>query len=168
MLTESLCQDHIATCVKDADQRVLEQNAVCRGICGDLRGEICDKGCMQLYARDSSHQWKRWGSRVYKNEQIHGEFFDVVLLCSDKHVITFLQPLKEKYDMALAHYESKGLTRRETEVVSMTIRGISNADICRRLTISRATLRTHLNNVYRKLRELGEEPEFIPANRLQG
>ena len=168
MLTESLCEDNIAMCVKDNEKRVLEQNDLCRQICGDCLGQSCDKGCMQLYAQDDSHQWKDWGSRVYKNEFIHGTFFDVTLLCSDKHIITFLQPLKEKYDMALAYYQSKGLTRRETEVVSMTIRGVSNADICVQLKISRATLRTHLNNIYRKFRDLGEVPEFIPANRQQG
>ena len=123
---------------------------------------------MELYADDKSHQWKDWGSRIYKNKQIHGSFFDVTLLCSEKHIITFLQPLKEKYEMALAYYRSKGLTRRETEVVSMTIRGVSNADICEQLAISRATLRTHLNNVYRKFRDLGETPDFIPANRVHG
>ena len=167
MLTESLRDDNIAMCVKDEKQQVLEQNGLCREICGDCLGQICEKGCMQLYAQDDSHQWKSWGSRVYKNAAIHGAFFDITLLCSDKHIITFLQPLKEKYEMALAYYRAKGLTRRETEVVSMTIRGVSNADICRRLTISRATLRTHLNNVYRKFRDLGETPDFIPANRLQ-
>jgi hypothetical protein len=29
-----------------------------------------------------------------------------------------------------------------------------------------ATLKTHLNNVYRKLRERGETPAFLPACRL--
>ena len=83
-----------------------------------------------------------------------------------KNIITFLQPLKDKYEQALAYYQGKGLTRRETEVVSLTIRGVTNIDICQSLSISKATLRTHLNNIYRKLRELGEEPAFIPANRV--
>ena len=168
MLTESLCEDNFAVCVKDADKRVLEQNDLCRKICGDCLGQSCEMGCMQLYAEDNDHQWKTWGSRVYKNKFMHGAFFDVVLLCSDKHITTFLQPLKDKYEMALEYYRSKGLTKRETEIVAMTIRGISNSRICSQLAISKATLRTHLNNVYRKFRDLGEVPEFIPANRIQG
>ena len=68
--------------------------------------------------------------------------------------------------MALAYYREKGLTKRETEVVSLTIRGISNPEICKTLSISKATLRTHLNNVYHKFRDLGEVPEFMPANRV--
>ena len=70
--------------------------------------------------------------------------------------------------MALSYYRNKGLTRRETEVVSLTIRGISNTDICKSLSITRATLRTHLNNIYHKFRDLGESPEFFPANRTPG
>ena len=54
---------------------------------------------MLLYAEDHSHQWKDWGSRVYKNKLVQGAFFDVTLLCSDKHITTFLQPLKQKYEI---------------------------------------------------------------------
>ena len=82
--------------------------------------------------------------------------------------IAGVEPLKDKYEMALAYYRDKGLTRRETEVVSLTIRGVSNPEICDQLSISKATLRTHLNNVYRKFRDLGEVPAFMPANRIVG
>lgn len=166
MLEESLQASHIAVCVKNANKEVLEQNELCKQICGDSLGEICERGCMALYAEDDVLQWKDWGARVYKNSHIHDAFFDVTLLLSGKNIITFLQPLKDKYEQALAHYQGKGLTRRETEVVSLTIRGDSNIDICQALSISKATLRTHLNNIYRKLRDLGEEPAFIPANRV--
>jgi len=44
---------------------------------------------------------------------------------------------------------------------------VSNQEICESLSISKATLRTHLNNIYRKCRDLGEEPKFVPANRRQ-
>lgn len=144
---------------------VLSQNDCCRAICGECTGAVCVRGCMELYARDSSQQWKEWGSRLYRNSFLHGSFYDVTLLCSTDRIITFLQPLREKYEMAIAYYKEKGLTRRETEVVALTIRGMSNTEICQSLSISMATLRTHLNNVYRKLRKLGEVPEFIPAQR---
>ena len=168
MLAESLQEDRIAVCVKDSDGQVLEQNALCRSLCGDCQGRVCTKGCMELYADDDTQQWPQWGSRVYKNNRVNDDFFDVTLLCSDRHIVTFLQPLKEQYAKALRYYRECGLTRRETDVVSLLIRGISNADICSRLSISRATLRTHLNNIYRKVRDLGEVPAFLPANRLPG
>jgi hypothetical protein len=126
LLEESLDAGEIATCVKDSEKRVLSQNDYCRKICGERQGEVCEMGCMALYAQDTRQQWKGWGSRVYKNSFLHGSFFDVTLLCSAGNIITFLQ------------------------------------------SISKATLRTHLNNVYRKFRDLGEVPAFMPANRIVG
>ena len=167
-LDDSLLASDIAVCVKDTSKRVLMQNVHCIRRCGDHQGSICELGCMELYDQDISHQWKDWGTRVYRNSFIRGGFCDVTLLCSADRIISFLHPLEEKYEMALAHYRGKGLTRRETEVIDLTIQGISNSQICERLSISKATLRTHLNNVYKKLRDAGEPLEFIPPNRLSG
>jgi DNA-binding CsgD family transcriptional regulator len=168
LLQESLEASDIAVCVKDAQRKVLMQNDRCREICGDHLGRACEQGCMELLAGDRLQQWKDWGMRVYRNSLINGSFNDVTLLCGTDRTITFLQPLKDKYEKALAYYREKGLTRRESEVIALTIQGSSNTDICACLSISRATLRTHLNNIYRKLRDLGEMPEFIPANRIAG
>jgi DNA-binding CsgD family transcriptional regulator len=168
LLEESLEAGDIAVCVKDEQKKILLQNERCRQICGDHLGRTCEQGCMELFARDRFQQWKDWGMRVYRNSVIYGSFNDVTLLCSKDRIITFLQPLKDKYEKALAYYREKGLTRRESEVIALTIQGSSNTDICECLSISRATLRTHLNNIYRKFRDLGEMPEFIPANRISG
>lgn len=166
MLDETLTAEDIAVCVKDTERRVLAQNEHCRSLCGDCVGQICRQGCMALFAADATHQWRDGGSRLYPNSCVHGGFFDVTLLCSGQRIVTLLQPLKARYDAALAWYRDKGLTRRETEVIALTIRGVSNSEICRRLSISLATLKTHLNNVYRKVRALGETPTFVPACRV--
>jgi DNA-binding CsgD family transcriptional regulator len=168
LLAESLQAAGIAVCVKDTERRVLVQNNLCRYVCGDRSGRICDEGCMALYAAERGQQWRDWGPRVYRNSLIHDTFHDVTLLCSTRRIISFLQPLRDKYAMALEYFRDKGLTRREIDVMALTIQGVRNRDICDRLAISRSTLRTHLNNVYRKFRDLGELPEFIPANRLPG
>lgn len=168
LLDTTLDAGHFAVCVKDRNKTVLMQNDECRSICGDCLGEVCQRGCMELYARDNDQQWQGWGSRVYKNSEMNGGLFDVTLLCSNDNIVTFLQPLKEKYEAALAYYQDKGLTRRETEVVGMSIKGVSNQQICDALSISKATLRTHLNNIYHKLRDQGEAPRFMPASRVTG
>ncbi len=167
MLDKALQTNSIAVCVKDLNKRVQMQNEMCRRICGDQLGKTCEVGCMELYEQDEDRQWNGWGSRSYRNSFIHGGFYDVTLICGTDTIITFLQSLQEKYEMALAYYREKGLTRRETEVVALSIRGISNSEICKSLSISKATLRTHLNNIYRKIRDLGEMPEFLPASRIQ-
>lgn len=154
-----------AACVKDHDSRVLAQNGTCRNICGDRSGKICDQGCMQLLAGDDTNQWDNWGSRVFHNSLVHGAFYDVTLLCSDGHIISLLQPLAERQTRALDYYQDLGLTEREQQVIELTIEGWSNAEIRHRLGISQATLRTHLNRVYNKLREQGKEPRFLPGNR---
>ena len=165
-LEDSLQASDIGVCIKDPARKVLMQNERCRAVCGDRLGEVCEQGCMRLYARDTFQQWKDWGSRVYRNSLLNGEFYDLTLLCSSTHIISFLQPLNEKYELALAYYREKGLTQRELQVISLTIQGTSNSEICKRLSISRATLRTHLNRVYQKLRDLGEIAEFLPASRI--
>lgn len=167
ILQQSLEAGGMVVCVKDAAKRVLSQNDRCRELCGERQGEQCTVGCMELYARDETQQWKDWGSRVYKNSLLHGAYFDVTLLCTAESIITFLQPLDDKHQTAQSYYRDKGLTGREFEVVSLIVKGVSNPEICESLSISRATLRTHLNNVYRKCRELGQEPKFVPANRQQ-
>ncbi|MFE2040980.1 response regulator [Streptomyces sp. NPDC059477] len=43
-----------------------------------------------------------------------------------------------------------GLTARETEVLVLIADGLSNHDIARRLTVSVATVKTHINNLFAK------------------
>jgi DNA-binding CsgD family transcriptional regulator len=166
MLEQSFAGSSIAVCVKDQEKRVLLQNDLCRSICGNLQDEICEKGCMALHANDLTTQWGNRGCSVYRNSNIHGSPCDVALICSTDRIVTFLQPLDDVYDKALAHYLDFGLTRRETEVVGLVIRGKTNPEICQHLSISKATLRTHLNKLYGKLRDKGESVErFLPASR---
>lgn len=69
--------------------------------------------------------------------------------------------------MRFLFYKDKGLTRRESEIISFVILGYSNKYITEELAISRATLKSHLNNIYRKIREKGAFPEYIPVNRIK-
>jgi DNA-binding CsgD family transcriptional regulator len=164
-LESSLKKGDVAVCIKKSKKRILMQNESCRTVCGDRQGKVCRDGCMEIYGNDTSRQWKGRGSHGYQNSEMHGGFYDVALLCSREHIITFLQPLGERYELALKYYRGKGLTKRETEVMLFTICGSTNSEICRQLSISSSTLRTQLNNIYNKLRDLGEMPEYIPANR---
>ncbi|MFE5482636.1 response regulator [Streptomyces sp. NPDC056527] len=51
------------------------------------------------------------------------------------------------------HQESgpDGLTERETEVLGLVADGLSNQEIARRLGISTATVKTHINNLFAKI-----------------
>lgn len=167
ILGETLEGDNIGVCVKDANKMVLMQNKNCLKHCGNQLGKPCYMGCMELYDKDKEQQWDGWGTRMYKNTFAHGTYFDMMLICSDKHLITFLLPLEEKQNKGIEFYHGKGLTKRELTVMALAVHGNSNQQMCEELSISKATLRTHLNNVYRKVRDTGEIPSFIPANRAQ-
>jgi len=43
------------------------------------------------------------------------------------------------------------LTRRESDIVADVLRGLRNKEIARQLSISEKTVKSHLNNIFRKL-----------------
>jgi len=47
---------------------------------------------------------------------------------------------------------SRRLTGRETEIVRLVAIGLRNAEIAQRLSITEATVKTHLNNIFEKLK----------------
>ncbi|MEV6170125.1 response regulator transcription factor [Streptomyces sp. NPDC051954] len=44
-----------------------------------------------------------------------------------------------------------GLTPREAEVLTLIAQGLSNDEICARLVVSRATVKTHINRIFAKI-----------------
>ena len=159
-------EDDLGVCIKDLEGKVLQQNKACLEICGDCLGKVCTIACMELYAQDETRQWDQWGSRVYENSYAHDGYYDITLLCSNRQMITLLQPLEKQYQKALAYYEGLNLTKREVEILSYVIKGASNLEICKRISVSKATIKTHLNNIYKKISDMGIELKYLPKNRL--
>ncbi len=54
---------------------------------------------------------------------------------------------------------SKQLTSREADIVRLVATGLRNAEIAQRLSITEATVKTHLNNIFEKL-ELRDRVEL--------
>jgi len=156
----------LGVCIKNSDGMVLQQNKLCHDICGDCINEVCKVVCMELYAKDELQQWKDWGSRVYNNCFAHNAHYDITLICSDEYLISFLQPLEEKYKTALNYYLNLNLTKRETEIITFVIQGASNSKICKVLSVSKSTLKTHLNNIYKKINDSGMELKYFPKKRM--
>jgi DNA-binding CsgD family transcriptional regulator len=165
ILLESLEEGGMLVCVKGIDRTVLKQNGGCKKLCGDREGLVCCDGCMEVYESDDTQQWKHWGNRTYRNCHIHASYYDVTLLCSDRHLITIMQPLDEKQAIALKYYQEVGISKREIAVITQVIAGLSNAEICEKLSISNSTLRTHLNSIYSQVYEAGGSLEHIPRER---
>ena len=47
--------------------------------------------------------------------------------------------------------EGKKLSGRETEILQLIAKGVSNSEAATMLNLSKATIRTHLEHIYRKL-----------------
>ena len=47
--------------------------------------------------------------------------------------------------------EGRKLSARETEILQLIAKGVSNSEAATMLTLSKATIRTHLEHIYRKL-----------------
>lgn len=162
----ALFDNDLGVCVRNPEGKVLQQNKLCLEICGDNQGNVCNVGCMELYACDRSRQWNNRGSHLYENSYTQGGFYDITLLSSNTHMITFLQPLSEKYKEALDYYKILDLTKREREILSYLIKGATNKEISDKIFISRATIKTHLNNFYKKVNDMDLELRYLPKSRL--
>jgi len=53
------------------------------------------------------------------------------------------------------------LSKRELEIVELIRQSRSNGEIILQLVISESTLKSHLNNIYRKVPQLKEFREFL-------
>ena len=56
--------------------------------------------------------------------------------------------------------ELRGLTERELEVFGLIARGLSNDEIAAHLTVSKATVKTHVNRVITKL-DSRTQPQLV-------
>lgn len=166
ILKQAFLGESMGVCIKDLTGRVLKQNKLCRKTCGNRMEETCTIACMELYAEDETWQWDKWGSSVYSNSFVHNAYYDITLLCNEEHLVTFMQPLEKKHRTAFSYYEKLNLTKRETEIISLIIQGVSNQNIHEKLSISKATLKTHLNNIYKKANGKGVKLKYIPSKRL--
>jgi DNA-binding CsgD family transcriptional regulator len=69
---------------------------------------------------------------------------------NDPLFLLFFDP--EEQILCMSRYlHSRGLTRREVEVVHLLSKGYRNAEIAEKLFISQYTVENHLRSVYRKL-----------------
>jgi len=60
-------------------------------------------------------------------------------------------PAQQSQAAAAGEPEGKKLSARETEILQLIAKGVSNSEAATMLTLSKATIRTHLEHIYRKL-----------------
>ena len=147
----STLTEEIGLCTKSKDGHVIQKNQSCNAFCKNGTGKKCENGCMELYQFNLKAEALQEGISLYKNSEINGHSLDVAVIFDGTHLTSMLYPLERKYEKEMEAIESYHLSRREKQVVELLIRGKSNAQIAKQLLISTVTLKTHLNNIYKKL-----------------
>lgn len=144
----------LGLCVKDQDKRVLFQNDNSIRTCGDMSGQQCTKTCMSLYHKIEECSAISEGMKLFKAADIEGHKVDALVVNDGVSITTMLYPLdesEEKFQKQEAYFRERGLTKSEIRIMQMVLQGMTNASISEKLFISKATLKTHLNNIYKKL-----------------
>lgn len=76
---------------------------------------------------------------------------DAIVVDDGHQLLTLIYPLDDKHRLKMDYYRQRNLTKSEMNIISLLLEGLSNSEIARRLFISRATLKTHINNIYKKI-----------------
>lgn len=139
-------------CVKDENTKVLFQNEACIKRCSDLKDQPCAKGCMQFYSKLSPSTKNKNGFHFFEKRNIDGDNFDIAILRKPGLIVSYLHPAQDLTETSKKLLNTPTLTKREKEILSLRLeKGLTLNEIYKKLFISKATLKTHLNNINKKL-----------------
>ncbi|MCB0406996.1 MAG: helix-turn-helix transcriptional regulator [Bdellovibrionales bacterium] len=147
----------LGVCEKSPDGKVIFQNKKCLEICGDRKSRICEDGCMVEYKKIKKASLFNKGFFYIKNisfafhESPTKKIADAILINLDNKLITLLYDRKEDLEKQTLELSSFDLSKAEKKIISMVLEGLTNAQIADKLCISRHTVKTHLNNIYKKI-----------------
>lgn len=109
---------------------------------------------MRLYHQVEECSAISEGMKLFKGTEVEGHKVDALIVNDGQTITTLLYSLDEDQDKFIkqeAFFKQKGLTKSELRIMQMVMQGMTNAAIAEKLFISKATLKTHLNNIYKKL-----------------
>lgn len=147
----------IGICIKSTDTIVEYQNPMCENICGHQIGHKCAKGCITKLKTESGEILNA-GYKLYRNTQVDNNNVDTIITNDGEKITTLLFKKEEDIQKQLNTLAKYNLSKSEIGVMKKFLEGYSNFEIAEHLFISKSTLRTHLNNIYKKIpSELKEE-----------
>ncbi len=147
-------QSHTGLCIKTLEKKVLYQNESCKKRCGDQIGKICIEGCL----RDIKNLHTAPAVQGFSLVSPTGSYQDnqeaiVALVVNDgSHLITLQCPVQETISQVVEELKKEDLTAAEMAVVKLRLQRLSNKEVAKLLFISHATVKSHLNNIHRKVR----------------
>lgn len=141
-------------CQKSDDGRVIYQNEPSVRLCDHRVGDSCPD-CR--FSPTSSNGDRVERHRVHDKNTVYSR----VQIRADNNVTTILVPETEWSIDIDSLVQTAHLSKRELEIVELIRQSRSNGDIILQLVISESTLKSHLNNIYRKIPKLKEFREFL-------
>lgn len=147
--------DKLGICTRNSSNEVIFQNDVSQKMCGSKLGTTCSSvTCADMCKQVEASAPVQDGMKLFKAQHVEGNFVDVMMVKDGDNMMTMLYPLQnesEKTAAQQAFFVDKGLTPSEIRIMQMAMQGMTNQQIADKLFISKATLKTHLNNAYKKL-----------------
>ncbi len=143
--------ESVGLCVTTLDHTVEFQNGLCKKICGDQIGLHCKKGCRLRMKKGAFTGALAEGALLLKNVYADDHRVDAVVVNDGSKITTLLYEKGARIEGLLKLLAPFGLSRAETEVMKRALEGHANSEIARMLFVSRATLKTHFNNIYKKI-----------------
>jgi len=138
-------------CIKSRDWIIQQQNAGCISICGNQIGKLCHDTCWRLTRSNSLGEENEVGIKAFKSKGFRENACDLAMVFQEDRITSLLCPLTEKAEKESLVLRTKGLTNREIEVFQLRKRGFKNIEIENELGITRATLKTHIGHILKKI-----------------
>ncbi|WP_413557237.1 helix-turn-helix domain-containing protein [Bdellovibrio sp. HCB209] len=147
--------DKLGICTRNGSNEVIFQNEVSQKMCGPKVGGSCTSAsCSEMCKQVESAAPVQDGMKLFKAQHVEGNLVDVMMVKDGDNMMTMLYPIQNEAEKAAAQqafFVNKGLTPSEIRIMQMAMQGMTNQAIADKLFISKATLKTHLNNAYKKL-----------------
>ena len=144
-------------CVQREGGKIFYQNSSCRKLCGNFFGKICPQTCVSSCEKAAGQRLNGEGLQFFGYRKVGNQHFDVLFFGEEPWRLILLYPLQRKYEAWMKRFQERNLSRRELEIANLCLQGLTNSKIMGELSISKATLKTHLNNLYKKIPEARSE-----------
>lgn len=153
-LDKTLDFNEVGICMTDASKKVIHQNKRCKEICGDQIDHSCSL-CQRPTTQDTQTSPDPFLSSAaiqpFTQTLINNILCDVCKVQENgQKELTIFYPTEQLSTEFESLIKDAGLTTQETKIATLLLKNHSNLDIQNTLNITKATLKTHLNRLYKK------------------
>lgn len=151
-MKETVQGSAVGLCVKDAQGLVTYQNEPCLQNCGNQMGQKCALECVANANLENKRVSGQEGLNYHSGTSINKNAVDAVMVKeTDGQQTTLFYPRKDSVEAQFEELSKYGLSKRESEILGLVLQRSTRKQIAEKLCISLSTLKTHLNNIYKKL-----------------